>query len=81
MGIHQWGKTVAGALLTAAVITAVSGCGGEADADAKKPPAKAQALSVDKAHHELSRRRHEVRSGRRLPEGSRGVLEADDRGH
>ncbi|WP_392750331.1 hypothetical protein [Streptomyces sp. LN590] len=49
MGIHQWGKTVAGALLTAAVITAVSGCGGEADADAKKPPAKAQALSVDKA--------------------------------
>ncbi|WP_331758798.1 hypothetical protein OH782_42350 (plasmid) [Streptomyces sp. NBC_01544] len=39
MGIKRWGKTVAGALLTAAVMTAVSGCGGEADANTKKPPA------------------------------------------
>ncbi|MFE9400101.1 hypothetical protein [Streptomyces flavidovirens] len=47
MGIHQWGKSVTGLVLAAAVTVGASGCGG--DAAAQKQLEKSKTVSVTEA--------------------------------
>ncbi|WP_432173952.1 hypothetical protein [Streptomyces sp. Tue6028] len=49
MGRYRWGRAVAGVALAAAVVGTVSGCGGDAKADAAKPKPKPKVVSVAKA--------------------------------
>lgn len=45
MGRHGWGRVLVGALLTASVMTMVSGCGGKADAEPSAPTVKGPELA------------------------------------